>query len=69
MKKVRVAQVGSGHDHAPMAFRTLQKNTDCFDLVGFAESTPGRIVPELYNAVPRYTVEELLEMPDLDAVG
>ncbi len=69
MKRIRIAQVGSGHDHAPMAFRTLLKNKDCFDLVGFAESTPGRTVPELYDAVPQYTVEELLEMQDLDAVA
>ncbi|MBR5546908.1 MAG: Gfo/Idh/MocA family oxidoreductase [Clostridia bacterium] len=69
MKPVRIAQIGSGHDHAPAAFKTLLNLKEHFDLIGFAESTPGREVPELYNEVPRYTVEELLAMPDLEAVA
>jgi len=69
MKPVRIAQIGSGHDHAPAAFKTLMNLKDCFELIGFAESTPGREVPELYDAVPRYTVEELLAMPELEAVA
>lgn len=69
MKPVRIAQIGSGHDHANQTFRSLLKQKELFEVVGFAECNPDREVPELYNAVPRYTVEELLAMPDLEAVA
>ena len=35
MKKLRVAQIGAGHDHAAEAFRTLQELDDLFEVVGY----------------------------------
>lgn len=76
MRKIKVAQLGTGHDHARDIARTL-KGLDCFDFIGFAE------VPEddlnlkeftregnadAYEGVPEYTVEELLNLPGLEAV-
>lgn len=77
MKKIRIAQIGTGHDHASVVIQTLKLQSDIFDLVGYA------VVPEdagnltrfsydgnqpCYNGVKRFTVEELLNRPDLDAV-
>jgi len=70
MNPVKIAQIGSGHDHAGVTFQSLLSQTDCFEVIGFAESNPERTeLPEVYSAVPRYTVEELLDMDDLEAVA
>ncbi len=69
IKKVRIAQIGSSHDHARDCFRTLMKLPDYFDVVGFAESNPEAAVPEEFDQVKRCTVDELLAMDDLEAVA
>ena len=69
MKPVRIAQIGSGHDHASMTFRSLLGQPDCFDVIGFAPTDRTASVPELYNAVPRFTIQQLLEMKELEAVA
>lgn len=68
MKKVRIAQVGTGHDHARGIFENLMQLPDYFEFVGVAEPNPERL-KDIYPNVPHYTVEELLEMDDLDAVA
>lgn len=77
MKKVRIAQIGTGHAHAAAAMRTLRMLSDVYDAVGYA------VVPEdahglsregyegnreAYEGVPRMTAEEILDLPGLDAV-
>ncbi len=77
MRKIKIAQIGTGHDHAPAAIKTLKLLSDIYEVVGFA------IVPEdsynnesmqyehnkrFYEGVPQMTVEEILNYPDLDAV-
>lgn len=77
MKKIKIAQIGTGHDHAVCAYKTLNNMSEIFDFVGFA------VVPEDYENVSRasyegnkeqydqsklMTVEEILNYPDLDAV-
>jgi len=68
MKPIKIAQIGTMHDHAPAVFRSLKKNSDLFEFVGAAEICPGR-EDRLYPDVPHYTVEELLQMNDLEAVA
>ena len=80
MKKIRIAQIGTGHDHAGVTFAALRRLTDIFEVVGYAE------VPEddldyiaskehhkndlwAYEGAKKYTVDELLSMRDLDAVA
>jgi len=73
MNKIKIAQVGTnGMTHASQTFNSIRKQSDLFDLVGIAEpvevwkknlSAPG------YKDVPQYTVDELLQMDDLDAVA
>lgn len=77
MKKIKIAQIGTGHDHASGAIATLKLQSDIYDLVGYAQ------VPEdkenlvrfsydgnkgFYKDVKQMTVEEILSYPDLDAV-
>ena len=37
MKKIKIAQIGIGHDHANAIFDALNRLTDVFDVVGYAE--------------------------------
>ncbi len=77
MRKIKIAQIGTGHDHAPAAISSLKALSHIYDLIGFA------IVPEdslndkpmlfennlkAYEGVPQLTVEEILNYPELDAV-
>ncbi len=77
MRKIKIAQIGVGHDHASAAIKTLQLLSDIYELVGFA------IVPEdslnlarhsyegnkrFYEGVPELTVDEILNYEGLDAV-
>ena len=68
MKRVRIAQIGTGHDHAIATFRSLMAHPEAFELVGVAEPNPQR-VKDLYTDAPHCTVDELLAMDDLDAVA
>lgn len=72
MKKIRIAQIGTGHAHAAAAFAALKYHSDIFEIVGVAEPVPERVETTLqrktYEGFPRYTVEELLALPGLDAV-
>lgn len=77
MRKIRIAQIGTGHDHAPAAINVLKRRSDIFELIGFA------VVPEdagnvstmrfentkqAYEGVSQLTVEDILNYPGLDAV-
>ena len=81
MKKIKIAQIGIGHDHACAIFQSIQKKSDLFEVVGYAEvpednfpdewnqiHLKGMRELECYTIAKRYTVEEILSMPDLDAV-
>ena len=79
MKKIKIAQIGTGHDHAGVTFATLRRMTDVFDVVGYAEVSEDKIKdssgkeydkcdPWGYEGAKKYSVEEILSMPDLDAV-
>lgn len=79
MKKIKIAQIGIGHDHAADVFSTLKYLSDEFDLLGYAE-VPEDDIPyewtkknyqakeEVYKGSKKYTLEEILSMPELDAV-
>ena len=72
MKKIRIAQIGTGHLHAGACFKTLRNRTDLFEIVSIAEPVPERVCRlterAVYHDIPVYTAEELLAMEDLDAV-
>jgi predicted dehydrogenase len=79
MKKIKIAQIGTGHDHAHVVFSALNRLTDVFEIVGYAEVPEDDLAYEwtktnrknnvyCYQNAQKYTVEELLEKEDLDAV-
>jgi len=72
MRKIKIAQIGAGHDHASAAITTLKLQNDIYDLVGYAVVEGDQSTFEsnkwAYENVNQMTVEEILNVPELDAV-
>ena len=72
MKKIKIAQIGAGHDHAPAAITTLKLQSDIYDFIGYAVVDGDEPVYDnnqwAYEDVKRMTVDEILNYPGLDAV-
>ena len=72
-KKIKIAQVGTNSmPHASQTFASIRKQNDIFDLIGVAEPIDEwkhNLNTPLYRDTPQYTVDELLQMDDLDAVA
>ena len=72
MKKLKIAQIGIGHDHAPMIFQSLKKQTDKYEVVGYAlpENEAIDYADKLgcFDGVRRFSVEEICNNPEIDAV-
>lgn len=77
MKKIKIAQIGVGHDHAGVNFKTLKLQKDLYDVYGYAivpedsynlARTSYEGCKEYYEGSPQMSVEEILNCPDLDAV-
>lgn len=71
MKKIRIAQIGVGHDHASETWNSLCRQADLFDVVGWypTEEEAARPILGCYGNRPRMTLDELLAVPGLDAVA
>lgn len=72
MKKIRIAQIGVGHDHAMEILRSIRCQNEFFEVVGYA-------LPEIekekfqdryssLNDLKEMTVEEILNDPTIEAV-
>lgn len=72
MKKIKIAQIGAGHDHAPATISTLKLQSDIYELVGYAVVEGDEEMYEsnksAYDGVSKMTVDEILNYPKLDAV-
>lgn len=71
MRKIKIAQIGVGHDHAAAAIATLKLQSDIYDLIGYAVVDGDESVyksQHMYEDVKRMTVDEILNYPGLDAV-
>ena len=70
MKPIKIAQIGAEHDHASEIIRSLRKQKDIFEVVGYA-IPEGEInqYPPVYEGLPLMSVDELLSIPDLAAVA
>ena len=72
MRKIKIAQIGAGHDHANAAMTTLKLQSDIYDLIGYAVVEGDEEMYEgaknAYEGVKKMTAEEILNYPDLDAV-
>lgn len=70
MSKIKIAQIGTGHDHASTTFAALRRLPDIFEVVGYAQvpEDDGVFEPWAYEGTKEYSVDEILNMSDLDAV-
>ena len=71
MKKVRVIQIGTGHDHAACTIRSLKSLPDRYEIIGVAEPNENfkdRLNTKDYIDLPQYDAEEILKLEGIDAV-
>lgn len=73
MRKIKIAQIGIGHDHARFIFDSLLRQSDVFEVIGFCvcegeEKQYERLKEKVYATSKRMTLKEILTYPGLDAV-
>lgn len=72
MKKIKIGQIGIGHNHGEGKMKAVRTFPDVFDVVGVAETDPEWIEKrsglEVYKGLRWMTPAELLAIEDLDAV-
>lgn len=75
MQKIKIAQIGIGHDHAADSYRTLYNHPELFDLVGWCAVEGEEDSVDLmktrydfYAKTKHLTLDEILNIPDLEAV-
>lgn len=68
MKPIKIAQVGTWHDHAFPTYKSITALNNVYDFVGLAE--PGESICQSFRDEQNIlSVDELLNMNDLDAVA
>lgn len=71
--RIRIAQLGIGHNHGAAKMAALRKLTDHFEVVGVAEPNPEwrrkRENDPAYKGLPWLTEEQLLNLEGLQAVA
>ena len=74
MKKVKIAQIGTSvNSHGCQIWRSLNKQTDIFEVVGYAlpenerEKYPSKM--KYFEGYREMTVEEILSDPEIEAVA
>ncbi len=72
MRKIKIGQIGIGHNHGEGKMQAIRHFPDTFEVVGVAESDPAWIAKRgglpVYAGLPWMSPDELLAMKDLDAV-
>ncbi len=73
-RRIKVVQIGVEHDHGPDTMKTMRRMTDDFEVLGYAipENDPNDnpiYNPTPFEGLPRYTVEEALSLPGVEAVA
>ena len=69
MRKIKIAQIGAMHDHAPGVFPCMASYPDVFEILGYC--APDGRKPEydyVYEGYKEYSVEEIFDIPGLEAV-
>jgi len=71
MNKIKVVQIGCGHDHAPAAIKCLKSLSEIFDVVGYvkfdSEEEVFKANESSYDGVESITLEHAFAIPDLRA--
>ena len=72
-RRIKIGQIGIGHNHAQGNMESLRKLSDIYEIVGVVESDPvwfeQRSSLKCYEGLTWMTEEELFAIPDLDAVA
>lgn len=72
MKKLKVVQIGIGHDHGPLILQTLLRHTERFEVAGLVlpenEAKDFCETVKQFEDVPKLSLDEALAIPGLDAV-
>lgn len=74
MKKLKIAQIGIGHDHAPEILRSIRQQSELFEVVGYAlpevekDKFSDRLEWPCCQGLSLMTVEEILNDPTIEAV-
>lgn len=72
MKKIKLAQIGIGHDHAYDVFNNLKNLSDLYEIAGYAlpeceeERYSGRL--DCFCGFPKLTPEDIFNDPSITAV-
>ena len=73
MRKIRIGQIGIGHNHASEKMAALRRLSDFYEVVGVVEEDDSwwsrRGGWAMYQGIPRLTEEELFNTPGLEAVA
>ncbi|MFO7948052.1 MAG: Gfo/Idh/MocA family oxidoreductase [Armatimonadota bacterium] len=70
MKRIRIGQIGVGHEHASGKMMALRRLPELYEVVGVVEEDEPRwYSSEAYEGVERMTEEQLLDTPELQAVA
>ncbi|MBQ8849774.1 MAG: Gfo/Idh/MocA family oxidoreductase [Clostridia bacterium] len=68
MKKIKIGQIGIGHNHGEAKMKAVRKFPDLFEVVGYAEENERWIEKRGdwlgYEGLPRLTVEQVIEQSD-----
>lgn len=68
MKKIRIGQIGIGHNHGGAKMAAVRKFPKLFEVVGYAEENERWIEKrgnaECYSGLPRLSVDEVIEKSD-----
>ncbi len=71
--RIKIAQIGIGHNHASANMYSLRKLPEIFEIVGVVESNPEWIKKrgndKAYQGLQWMSEDELFAIPDLDAVA
>lgn len=72
-KRIRIGQLGIGHNHAQGNMESLRKLSEIFEIVGVVESDPAWMEKrgglKCYEGLKWMSEDELLNTPGLDAVA
>ena len=75
MRKIRIAQIGIGHDHATEILRSIRQQTDIFEVVGLMvpdvekEKFADRLNWPSCQGLKEMSLEEILNDPTIEAVA
>ena len=73
MKRIKIGQLGIGHNHGSAKMEALRKLSNLFEVVGVVESDPTwyakRSSLAAYKDIPFMTEDELFAIPGLEAVA